>query len=97
MPAFDDLDGLNDWLRLRCKELANRAHPEQSIRTIAAVFEDLRAELRLLGRDFDGYVEKKVRVRSTCLVQYASNRDSAPSRFASQRVSLRSGAPFIDG
>lgn len=82
MPAFDDLDGLNDWLRLRCEELASRAHPGQSARTIAEVFEDERAELRPLGRAFDGYVEKTVRVRSTCLVQYASNRYSVPSRFA---------------
>ena len=87
MPAFDDLDGLNDWLRLRCEELANRAHPEQSTRTIAEVFEDERAELRPLGRAFDGYVEKTVRVRSTCLVQYASNRYSVPSQFAGQHVS----------
>ena len=27
MPAFDDLDALNNWLRLRCKELANRLQP----------------------------------------------------------------------
>lgn len=95
MPAFDDLDGLNDWLRLRCEELANRAHPEQSTRTIAEVFEDERAELRPLGRAFDGYVEKTVRVRSTCLVQYASNRYSVPSQFAGQHVSLRAYASRI--
>jgi len=95
MPAFDDLDGLNNWLRLRCEELASRAHTEQSSRTIAEVFEDERAELRPLGRAFDGYVEKTVRVRSTCLVQYASNRYSVPSRFAGQHVSLRAYASRI--
>ena len=94
-PAFDDLDALNDWLRLRCEELANRPHPEQSDRMIADLFEDERAELRPLGRAFDGYVEKTVRVRSTCLVQYASNRYSVPSRFAGQHVSLRSYAGRI--
>ena len=71
MPAFDDLDGLNGWLRRRCEELANRPHPEHQDRTIAELFEGERAELRPLGRAFDGYVEKTVRVRSTCLVQYA--------------------------
>jgi hypothetical protein len=71
-PAFDDLDALNAWLGLRCEELANRPHPEQRDRTIAEMFEDERSELRPLGRAFDGYVEKRVRVRSTCLVQYAS-------------------------
>jgi len=94
-PAFDDLDALNDWLRLRCEELANRPHPEQSDRTIAELFEDERAELRPLGPAFDGYVEKTVRVRSTCLVQYASNRYSMPSRFAGQHVSLRAYAGRI--
>ena len=94
-PAFDDLDALNAWLRLCCEELANRLHPEQQERTIAEVFEDERAELRPLGRAFDGYVEKTVRVRSTCLVQYASNRYSVPSRFAGQHVSLRAYAGRI--
>lgn len=61
MPAFDDLNGLNDWLRLRGEELASRAHPEQSARTITEAFEDERTELRALGRAFDGYVEKPVR------------------------------------
>src|SRR6056297_3499664 len=95
MPAFDDLDGLNDWLRLRCEDLANRAHPEHSTRTIAEVFEDERAELRPLGRSFDGYVEKTVRVRSTCLVQYDSNRYSVPSEHAGHHVSLRAYADRI--
>lgn len=95
MPAFDDLDRLNDWLRLRCEELATRAHPEQSARSIAEVFEVERTKLRPLGRAFDGYVEKTVRVRSTCLVQYASNRYSVPSRFAGQHVSLRAYAGRI--
>ncbi|AUQ57118.1 transposase [Phaeobacter inhibens] len=82
-------------MRLRCEELANRPHPEQQDRTIAEVFEDERAELRPLGRPFDGYVEKTVRVRSTCLVQYASNRYSVPSHFAGQHVSLRAYAGRI--
>ncbi len=34
-PAFDDLEALNDWLRLSREELANRPHPAQSDRTIA--------------------------------------------------------------
>ncbi len=94
-PAFDDLDALNGWLRLRCEELANRAHPEQSDRKISDVFADECAELRPLGRAFDGYVEKAARVRSTCLVQYATNRYSVPSRFAGELVSLRAYADRI--
>ncbi|MGI3209776.1 hypothetical protein ACROSR_01525 [Roseovarius tibetensis] len=29
--AFDDLDALNDWLRLRCAEPAERHHPAHRI------------------------------------------------------------------
>ena len=93
--AFDDLDTLNAWLRLRCEELANRLHPDQQDRTIADVFTDERRELRPLGRPFDGYVEKTVRVRSTCLVQYDSNRYSVPSEHAGRHVSLRAYADRI--
>ncbi len=94
-PASDDPDALNAWLRMRREELANRPHPGQSDRTVAEVSEDERAELRPLGRTFDGYVEKTVRVRSTCLVQHAGNRCSVPSRFAGQHVSLRAYAGRI--
>ena len=90
--AFDDLDALNAWLHLRCEELANRRHPDQQDRTIADVFADEHIVLRPLGRPFDGYVEKTVRVRSTCLVQYDSNRYSVPSQFAGCHVSLRAYA-----
>ncbi|SFO84255.1 hypothetical protein SAMN04488056_1142 [Cohaesibacter marisflavi] len=62
---------------------------------IAQMFEDDLAKLRPLGRAFDGYVEKTVRVRSTCLVQYDSNRYSVPSQFAGQHVSLRAYANRI--
>ncbi|MEV8469038.1 hypothetical protein AB0T83_20125 [Fluviibacterium sp. DFM31] len=40
-------------------------------------------------------MEKTVRVRSTCLVQYAGNRDSLLSRFAGQHASLRADADRI--
>jgi len=93
--AFDDLDALNDWLRLRCEDLGERRHPDQQDLTIADVFAGERSELRPLGRPFDGYVEKAVRVRSTCLVQYDSNRDSVPSEHAGRHVSLRAYADRI--
>lgn len=94
-PAFDDLEALNAWLRLRCEELANRRHPDQQDRLIADVFADEQLELRPLGRPFDGYVEKTVRVRLTCLVQYDSNRYSVPSEHAGHHVSLRAYADRI--
>lgn len=93
--AFDDLEGLNAWLYLRCNELGSRPHPEQKDQTVDAVFAAEQADLRPLGRPFDGYVEKTVRVRSTCLIQYDSNRYSIPSRFAGCHVSLRAYANRI--
>jgi Mu transposase-like protein len=92
---FEDLDALNAWLALRCNELGTRSHPEQKDQTIDAIFALERAELRPLGHGFDGYVEKKVRVRSTCLVQYDSNRYSVPAEHAGRHVSLRAYANRI--
>jgi transposase len=93
--AFDDLAALNAWLLLRCEELAERRHTDQQHRTIVDVFADEKIELRPLGRPFDGYVEKTVRVRSTCLVQYDSNRYSVPCEYAAHKVSLRAYADRI--
>ena len=103
--VFEDLEGLNAWLYLQCDALGSRPHPEQKDQAIDVVFAAEQADLRPLGRPFDGYVEKTVRVRSTCLVQYDSNyyqtgdclqsprgRYSVPARFAGQRVSLRAYA-----
>ena len=90
--AFDDLAALNAWLLLRCAGLVERRHTDQQHRTIAEVFEDEQIESRPLGRPFDGYVEKTLRVRSTCLVQYDSNRYSVPCEHAGHHVSLRAYA-----
>ena len=92
---FEDLKALNAWLRLRCEALGKRPHPERQDDTIDAIFEEERGELRPLGRSFDGYVEKVVRVRSTCLVQYDTNRYSVPARFAGRHISLRAYADRV--
>lgn len=93
--CFEDLETLNAWLFLRCNALGSRAHPEQKDQTVDAVFALERAELRPVGLGFDGYVEKAVRVRSTCLVQYDSNRYSVPARYAGCHISLRAYANRI--
>ena len=93
--AFEDLEALNAWLHLHCDNLGFRPHPEQRDRTVDALFADEQATLHPLGRPFDGYVEKTVPVRSTCLIQYDSNRYSVPSRFAGCHVSLRTYANRI--
>ena len=92
---FEDLDALNAWLSLRCNELGSRPHPDQKDQTIDAVFAVEQVELRPLGVGFDGYVEKAVRVRSTCLVQYDSNRYSVPAQYAGRHISLRACAGRI--
>jgi transposase len=93
--SFDDLESLNDGLLLRCNELGSKAHPEKQDQTIDEIFADEKSDLMPLGAPFDGYVEKRVRVRSTCLVQYDCNRYSVPARYAGQHISLRAYARRI--
>jgi len=92
---FDDLTDLNIWLVARCAELGHRAHPERQDRTIDSLYQEECGHLRPLGQAFDGYVEKAARVRSTCLVQYDSNRYSVPAKYAGCHVSLRAYADRI--
>lgn len=92
---FADFDALNDWLTLRCRELAQRKHPTMSERTIAEVFAEEQPTLRPITAPFDGYVEQMLRVSSTCLVTWDRNRYSVPAPFAGQVVSLRSSATAI--
>lgn len=95
MLRFDDMAALNVWLEGRCRCGGKRAHPDRQEQTVDEVFEEEKGQLRPLGRGFDGYVEKTVRVRSTCLVQYDSNRYSVPSCHAGKPVSLRAYADRI--
>jgi transposase len=88
-PAFAGFEELNAWLRDQCQRLAQRKHPQQKSRTIAEVFAEEQANLRLIERPFDGYVEVPVRVSATCTVSYDRNRYSVPTEYAGQRVSLR--------
>jgi len=92
---FDDLAGLNSWLVAKCAELGRRAHPERQDRTIDSLYQEECDHLRPLGQPFDGYIEKRVRVRSTCLAQYDSNRYSVPAKYAGCHVSLRAYADRI--
>jgi transposase len=92
---FDDMAALNHHLLACCETLGSKVHPQFKDKTIDTVFEQERLVLRPLGRAFDGYVEKVVRVSSTCLVQYDSNHYSVPSTYAKQRISLRAYADRI--
>lgn len=93
--TFADFTELNAWLEQRCRELAQRFHPEQSERRIAEVLEEERPLLRPFTAAFDGYVEQTVRVSSTCLVAYDRNRYSVPAAYAGKTVSLRADADRI--
>jgi hypothetical protein len=53
------------------------------------MLEHERAHLMPMPTPFDGYVEDKARVRSTCLVAIARNLYSAPCELAGQWVSTR--------
>ena len=94
-PVFADFAALNAWLQARCRELAQRPHPEQKERPIAEVYAEEQAHLRAITVPFDGYFEQPCRVSSTCLVSYDRNRYSVPAEHAGQRVSLRAWADRI--
>jgi len=86
---FTDFTTLNTWLATRCQELAGRRHPTELTRTIADCFADEQPLLRPVTAPFDGYVEKTLRVSSTCLIRVDRNRYSVPAIWAGKVVSVR--------
>jgi hypothetical protein len=92
-----DLAELNALLTRRCVQLAqSTAHPEQRERTRWEVFEaSERALLVPLMTQFDGCIEREVRVSSTALVHVDRNRYSVDCRYAGKTVSLRTYAERI--
>ncbi len=88
-PRFESFAELNAWLALRCEELAGRRHPEQTGRTIADCFIEEKPILIPVKAVFDGYVEKTLRVSSTCLIKVDHNRYSVPAEWSNRVVSLR--------
>ena len=95
LARFSSFADLNAWLATRCKELAQRSHPVQSLRTTAECFAEEQSLLRPITAHFDGYVEQMMRVSSTCLVKVDRNRYSVPAAFAGQAVSVRSTADQV--
>jgi hypothetical protein len=87
--TFTDFTTLNPWLATRCQELAGRRHPTELTRTIADCFADEQPLLRPVTAPFDGYVEKTLRVSSTCLIRVDRNRYSVPAIWAGKVVSVR--------
>jgi transposase len=95
LARFADFEALNEWLALRCRELAARKHPTTPDRSIADCFAEEQPVLRQISATFDGYVEHMLRVSSTCLVMLDRNRYSVPATFAGRAVSVRSTATQV--
>ncbi len=89
------LSELNDWLAIRCKELAQRKHPSLAGCIIHDCFQDEQPLLRPITAPFDGYIEQMMRVSSTSLVRADKNRYSVPVDFAGLAVSVRTSADQI--
>jgi hypothetical protein len=95
LARFADFDALNEWLAMRCRELAARKHPLIPRRTIAACFAEEQPSLGPIAATFEGYVEHMLRASSTCLVALDRNRYSVPAAFAGRAVSVRSTADSV--
>ena len=95
LARFASFTELNNWLSTRSRELAQRNHPLQTLRTIAACFTAEQPLLRPVTAWFDGYVEHLIRVSSTCLVKVDRNSYSVPASAAGQAVSVRTTADQV--
>lgn len=94
MAKFNSFEELNAWLAMRCNELAERKHPAQTC-TIAECFAQEQPLLNKITAEFDGYVEKSIRVSTTCLIRIDHNSYSVPAEWANSLVSVRTSATKI--
>ncbi|MDQ3524901.1 MAG: IS21 family transposase [Chloroflexota bacterium] len=92
LARFASFEALNEWLAVRCRELAARKHPVTPERSIAACFAEEQHALRRITATFEGYTEHMLRVSNTCLVVLDRNRYSVPAEFAGRAVSARTTA-----
>ncbi|NBP11606.1 MAG: IS21 family transposase, partial [Betaproteobacteria bacterium] len=87
---FASFGALNEWLAKRCLALwLETMHPLYPALTIAEALDIEREHLMPMPEPFDGYVQRTVRVSSTCLVSVARNRYSVPCEWAGKLVSTR--------
>jgi len=90
-----DLCELNRYLADKCHILAAGHHPEMRNRTVAEVFAEEQSRLVLVGSAFDGFRETPVRVSSTSLVSYDSNRYSVDASAVGRTAMLRAYADRV--
>merc|ERR1711974_238646 len=82
MPAFPDLNALNEWLEERCKLLWAETPHGRLPGNIADIGDAEKAALMPLPTMFGGFVEQSKRVSPTCLIAFDRNRYSVPASFA---------------
>lgn len=91
-----DLAQLNTQLQDRCRRLAaGHAHPEFPERTVAQVFLEEQPHLLQVNVPFAAYKEQPVRVSTTALVAYDTNRYSVEADMVGRTVLLRAFADRI--
>jgi transposase len=87
---WSSFDELNAWLGQRCRDCwSELRHPQFTEFSVLEMLEQERLEMMPMPSAFDGYVDKSVKVSSTCLVSVNSNRYSVPCEWAGHRVSAR--------
>jgi hypothetical protein len=96
MLSVDSFAHLNDWLALRCTQLADKHHhPELNESTITQVFEQEKGNLRAISMPYDGYAQELKRVNSTACVHVDRNRYSVPVQYVNKVLSVHLDAEFI--
>jgi transposase len=96
MLSFDSFDQLNDWLRLRCTQVADQhQHPEMNGVTVSQAFEQEKANLRAISMPFDGYTQEMKRVNSTSCVHMDRNRYSVPVKYVNKVLSVHLSAEYV--
>ena len=91
-----DMEELNRHLRDRCHALAaGHRHPELQDRTVGEVFAEEQARLLGVRVPFADFKETPVRISSTSLVSYDSNRYSVEAKAVGRTVMLRAYADRI--
>ena len=96
MLSFDSFDALNDWLKLRCKQLADHhKHPDLTELTVTQVFEQEKANLRAISMPFDGYAQEVKRVNSTSCINIDRNRYSVPVEYVNKVLSVHLSADSV--
>ncbi len=93
---FEDLVDLNQFLVSECLAWAKtQPHPEDQTRTIWQVYEQERPLLTRTGIPFEGFVERQVRVSTTCLVAFDRNHYSVDSALARRTAQVRAYADRV--